>query len=136
VQKVFLCHSSQDKHYVRRIAKRLGRSHVIFDEVSFDPGQDFRQQVIKGLNRSSLFVFIASKASLKSTWCLFEIDDAQQKSIDGTIEGQLTIIPASHSAKCKRKRVRNVSVYILTQMKFLAERPTKKFHKLLAELIR
>jgi tetratricopeptide (TPR) repeat protein len=92
MRKVFLCHSSQDKQYARIIAKRLGRARIVFDEKYFQPGHDFRQEILKGLEESALFVFMASKPALDSIWCKFEIDEAQLKKISGKMEASLTLI--------------------------------------------
>lgn len=92
VRRAFLCHSSEDKHYVRIIAHRLGRAKIVFDEMSFEPGQDFRDEIQKYLGGTSLFVFIASKSSLNSLWCQYELDQAHLKKLAGEIEGQLVLI--------------------------------------------
>jgi hypothetical protein len=92
MRKAFLCHSSTDKDYVRVIARRLGRAKLVFDEVSFNPGQDFRDAIIQGMDASSLFIFFASRPSLESVWCRFEIDAANLRSIYGTIKSHLTVI--------------------------------------------
>jgi tetratricopeptide (TPR) repeat protein len=92
MRKAFICHSSKDKEYARFVAKKLRRANVVFDEFSFDPGQDFRDEIIKHLDQSALFVFLASQQSIQSTWCKYEIDQAQLKRMDGGISGQLAII--------------------------------------------
>ena len=65
-KKAFLCHSWADKDYVRRISGQLMRSRVVFDEVSFQPGSDFRD-ASKHLDKTGVFVFIASRSSLDSS---------------------------------------------------------------------
>jgi len=92
MRKAFICHSSKDKEYARFVAKKLRRANVVFDEFSFDPGQDFREEIIKHLDQSALFVFLASRESIQSTWCKYEIDQAQLKRMDGGISKQLAII--------------------------------------------
>lgn len=92
MRKAFICHSSKDKDYARFVAKKLRRANVVFDEFSFDPGQDFRNEILKYLDQSALFVFLASQQSIQSTWCKYEIDQAQLKRMDGGISGQLAII--------------------------------------------
>lgn len=92
MRKAFICHSSKDKEYARFVAKKLRRANVVFDEFSFDPGQDFRDEILKHLDQSALFVFLASQKSIQSTWCKYEIDQAQLKRMDGGISGQLAII--------------------------------------------
>jgi len=65
--KAYLAHSSLDKKYVRIVANRFGRSTTIYDEMAFPPGFDFRDTIKKSLDKSSAFIFFASKASLEST---------------------------------------------------------------------
>lgn len=92
MRKAFICHSSQDKEYVRFIASKLGRARVLFDELCFEPGIDFRAEIRRHLDSTALFVFIASKKSLASGWCQFELDEVELRKLHGGIQGQLTII--------------------------------------------
>ena len=92
MKKAFLCHSSADKKYVQDVARKLGRARVIFDTISFDPGKDFRSEILRHLDQAAMFVFFASKKSLSSEWCKFEIKEAEFRSVSGGIEGQLTLI--------------------------------------------
>lgn len=92
MRKAFLCHSSKDKDYVRFVARRLRRANVVYDEFSFEAGEDFRKTIEKGLDQSALFVFFASQESLASIYCRFEVDQAQLKQMHGGIEGQLALI--------------------------------------------
>jgi tetratricopeptide (TPR) repeat protein len=90
--KAYLAHSSVDKDFVRTVAKRLGRGDIIFDEMSFPPGFDFRDTIRKSLDKSSVFVFFASKTSLESTWVKFEINEADWRLSIQKMSGSLTII--------------------------------------------
>jgi hypothetical protein len=92
MRKAFLCHSSEDKEFVRIIAQRLGRANVVFDEMSFAPGQDFRDAIAKGLEEARLLVFFASKASLDSVWCKYELDEANYRKLHGQLDKHLTLI--------------------------------------------
>lgn len=92
MKKAFLCHASKDNEYVRIVCKHLGRAKVIFDDYSFAPGQDFRSEILRGLEKSSLFVYFVSKNSLDSVWCKFELDEAQKKKINGNLESQIAVI--------------------------------------------
>jgi tetratricopeptide (TPR) repeat protein len=92
MRRAFLCHSSQDKEYVRILASKLTRARVIFDELAFEPGQDFRVEISRHLGSSGLFVFVASRKALESAWCRYEIDEAELKAMEGGIQGQLTLI--------------------------------------------
>jgi tetratricopeptide (TPR) repeat protein len=92
MKKAFLCHSSDDKDYVDIIAKYLGRSHIIYDKNNFKSGNDFRSEIIKGLQASEIFVFFISRKSLASSWCKYEIDKAEMLKIGGQIKKCLSII--------------------------------------------
>ena len=92
MKKAFICHSSRDKDYARIVAQKLRRANVVFDEFTFNPGQDFRGEILKNLDKTALFVFLASRDSIESTWCKYEIDQADLKRMEGGIAGQLAII--------------------------------------------
>ncbi len=92
MKKAFLCHSSADKKYVEDVARKLGRARVLYDVVSFEAGKDFRAEILRHLDKAAMFVFFASKKSLGSEWCKFEIREAEFRSVSGGIEGQLTLI--------------------------------------------
>lgn len=92
MRRAFLCHSSDDKEYVRIVANKLGRAQVVFDEFSFRPGQDFRDEINRHLDSASLFVFLVSRSSLDSLWCRYELDQAHLRRMAGGIEGQLALI--------------------------------------------
>jgi tetratricopeptide (TPR) repeat protein len=92
MKKAFLCHSTRDKGYVDTVAHKLTRARVIYDKLSFQPGEDFRKEIRKHLDEAALFIFFASRNSLDSDWCAFELDQAEIRSLTGGIEGQLTLI--------------------------------------------
>jgi len=92
MRKAFLCHSSTDKEYVRTIARWLGRAQVVLDEISFSPGQDFRDEIRRRLSESALFVFLVSRAALESVWCKFELNEAEFLRLQGRLVTQLAII--------------------------------------------
>ena len=91
MKKVFLCHASEDKEYVRILANKLTRAKVIFDEMSFNAGEDFREEIIRSLDETAIFVFVASKKSISKIWCHFEINNAELKIMRGDISKQLTL---------------------------------------------
>lgn len=84
--KAFLSYSTVDKEFVRQVASRLGRARIVFDEISFAPGEDFRESIQKGLDNSRLLVFFASSASLKSVWCNYELDEADWRELQRKLE--------------------------------------------------
>lgn len=76
--KAFLSHSSQDKEgYVRNVAKRLKQENIVYDEFTFEEGEKTFDEIIKGLNKSSLFVIFLSESALSSKWVQQEIVEAE-----------------------------------------------------------
>ena len=75
--KCFLSHSSKDKEYVRHVADRLSKEGVVFDEATFEPGMGNREEIIRGLEESSLFVIFLSNSSLDSSWVQEELNCAK-----------------------------------------------------------
>lgn len=90
--RAFLSHSSTDKAYVSSVAKQLGRQYCIYDLYSFETGNDFREAIRTGLNKSSIFVLFASKQALKSVWVRFEQDEAEVRAIKGMIKRPLVFL--------------------------------------------
>lgn len=90
--RAFLSHSSLDKNFVGTIAKELGRQFCEYDEYSFATGEEFRAAIRSGLDDSSIFVFIASKNSLSSTWVKFEQDEAELRLIQGALSRVLVFL--------------------------------------------
>jgi tetratricopeptide (TPR) repeat protein len=92
VFKAYLAHSSEDKRYVGRVAELLGRARVVYDTMCFEPGVDFRDSILQGLDKSKLFVFFASKRSLKSTYVKFEITEASWQLLRDEMGSAITIV--------------------------------------------
>lgn len=90
--KAYLAHSWEDKPYVDRVAHHLGRALVVYDKMCFEPGLDFRDAILEGLDKSGLFVFFASKRSLQSTYVKYEIDEANWQLLSGEMGGAIAII--------------------------------------------
>lgn len=81
MRRAFLSHSSDDKDHVRDVAQRLGRIRSHLDEHSFEPGEDFRDAIRGALENSDVFVFFVSERSLASSWCQFELDEAELRTV-------------------------------------------------------
>lgn len=92
MSKLYLCYSSIDKEYVQIVARHLRRANIIFDELNFEPGGDFRAEIDEGLGTASHFIFIASKNSLNSMWCKYELSEAEMLKMKGKLSCTLTII--------------------------------------------
>ncbi len=80
--KAFLSHSSVDKAYVSEVARALHREFVTYQEFSFDHGEDFKTEILKGLDKSQIFVFFISRASLESFWVKFELEQAEERLVE------------------------------------------------------
>lgn len=76
--RAFLSHSWTEKSMVRNVATHLGRAAVIYDEFEFEAGQDFKTAILRGLERSELFVLFASRKAFTREWVRFEITEAER----------------------------------------------------------
>ena len=83
--KAFLSHSSLDKEFVKEVADQLGRIGCIFDQYSFANGIEFEESIIQHLGNTSVFVLFATKNSIASTWCNFEVANALELKINKKI---------------------------------------------------
>lgn len=91
--KAFLSHSSEDKEsYIRSVAKWLGKDNVEYDEFTFEEGEISLDEILKGIDRSSLFVIFLSKAALSSDWVKKEIVEAKIRFDDGDLKKIFPII--------------------------------------------
>lgn len=90
--KCFLSHSSKDKDYVRTVAQQLGKEVVVFDEATFEPGMGNREEIIRGLDESSLFVLFISGNSLDSSWVQEELARAKEMLDESRIHRIFPII--------------------------------------------
>ncbi|MTI67837.1 MAG: TIR domain-containing protein [Firmicutes bacterium] len=72
--KAFLSHSSKDKeHYVEKVAKKIGKDRVVYDEFSFEKGLKSIEEIDRGLDASDLFVVFISENSINSKWVQEEL---------------------------------------------------------------
>jgi hypothetical protein len=92
ITKAFLSHSSKDKEFVRSIALELGRQHCLFDEQTFETGEEFKRSIQEGLDSSAIFVLFASENSLTSDWVNFEMEEAWYKKLERNLPKSLVFI--------------------------------------------
>ncbi|UHJ60294.1 TIR domain-containing protein [Vibrio furnissii] len=90
--KAFLSHSSIDKEIVREVANQLGRVNCIFDEKSFDSGKEFQKSIEEKLSHTTVFVFFATRNSLNSHWCNFELEQAFYSKLKGALKRSIVFI--------------------------------------------
>ena len=76
--KAFVSHSSVDKPLVEQIASRVTAARWEIDSHTFEPGNRSASEILAALNRSDLFVLIASANSMNSDWVKSELELAQQ----------------------------------------------------------
>jgi len=81
--KLFLCHSSHDKAFVRRLATDLLSLGIIpwFDEWQLSPGDSLHEAIGKALRDSAYVAIVLSRHSLNSKWCQRELSEALAREI-------------------------------------------------------
>ena len=85
--KAFLSHSSADKqNYVGIIATRFAAEDVVYDEVSFEAGEQTLSEIIRGLDESTVFCLFISNKSLDSEWVQQEVDGASVRLKSGWLK--------------------------------------------------
>jgi hypothetical protein len=75
-QRIFICHSSKDKPFVRKLAGDLKSSglSVWFDDWELLPGDSLSDKIQDGISESSWLLIILSKNSVKSQWVRRELN--------------------------------------------------------------
>ena len=89
---IFLCHSSKDKSFVRRLANDLHMLSVViwFDEWELQPGDSLHDCIGKALEDSSYVGVILSPNSIDSKWCKRELNQALSREIRS---GEKIVVP-------------------------------------------
>lgn len=102
--KAFLSHSSKDKDsYVRIVADKLKKkSSIIYDEYTFEAGNNTLDEILDGLEQTSLFVFFISNSSLNSDWVKDEVLVAEKRLGKGINQFFPIIIDKSITFEDKR----------------------------------
>src|SRR5215213_8659177 len=76
---VFVSHSSRDQVVTARVVARLRAAGLAALFVDFDPeqgipaGRNWERELYAQLRRTDAVVFLASQASMASSWCLLEV---------------------------------------------------------------
>lgn len=83
--KVFTSHSSKDKPFVRRIAKRLWKEgyQVWLDEKERVPGDALAARLSDALAQSRVVAVVVTPNSLGSRWLKFELNKAAERMVKG-----------------------------------------------------
>lgn len=92
MNKVFLSHSSKQKHFVSAIANKLGKNNIVYDEYTFEAAEITLEEIYKGIDQTGIFVFFISSDSLKSEWVKKEILKAEEYLKNGKLKKFLPVI--------------------------------------------
>jgi hypothetical protein len=89
---LFICHSSQDKSFIRRLASDLkaNRLDVWVDEQEILVGDRIREKIEAGIETSDYLAIVLSPASVNSPWVQRELDAKLFQEIE---EKQVKILP-------------------------------------------
>jgi len=84
---VFLCHGSEDKLFVRKLANDLTNRglKVFFDEWEIGPGDSIREKIDSGLAECTHFVVILTQTSINKPWVNKEIDAAFVQHVEESV---------------------------------------------------
>lgn len=85
--KAFLSHSSADKQsYVSIVAARLAAEECVYDEITFEAGEQTLNEIIRALDESTVFCLFISNKSLDSDWVRQEVDAASVRLTNGSLK--------------------------------------------------
>jgi hypothetical protein len=89
---VFVCHSSSDKRFARRVAEDLGARgfKVWFDEFEMLPGDSLYEKIQHGIHTAAWFVVVLSPDSVASKWCRRELHNALEEEFE---RGGVYVVP-------------------------------------------
>jgi len=75
---IFLCHSSNDKPFVRKLADNLERFglRVWLDEKDIKVGMSIRESIESGMKNSDYLLIVLSKSSINKEWVKKELNAA------------------------------------------------------------
>jgi TIR domain len=92
LKSIFLCHSSVDKPFVRRIAEdlTLRGSRVWLDEAEIKVGDSILAKIAEGIKTSDYLGVVMSEKSVNSVWVTREFEAALADEIDS---GGVKVVP-------------------------------------------
>lgn len=78
MHRIFLCHSGNDKPFVRRLCTDLRQYGLEcwIDETEIKVGESIREKIEEGISRSDYLAIILSNNSIASPWVAKELDAA------------------------------------------------------------
>lgn len=83
--RVFLCHGSEDKPLVRKLARKLQANGIetFFDEWEIRSGDSIRQKIDGGLSTCTHFIALITETSIRRPWVNAEMDAAFVRKVNG-----------------------------------------------------
>jgi len=89
---VFMCHSSADKPFVRRLTRRLTNSGVSLwlDEAELKVGESLLRKLAGAISSCEFLVAVISSTSVESPWVQIELDIAMTREVSGK---RLVVLP-------------------------------------------
>jgi len=81
--KVFISHSSKDHNFTMLLAEKLKKdfTDIWIDEWELQAGDSIVQKISEGIRKSSFFIIVLSKYSIKSNWVLRELNSALMRQL-------------------------------------------------------
>lgn len=98
--KAFISHSSNDKEFVEKIVRQLGRNQCHYDSLTFEAGEKALEEIFRSLEDTDVFVLFISEAALESKWVKKEISHVRKLADRNIIDRIFPIIidrSVSHS---------------------------------------
>lgn len=91
MSKVFLCHSTTDKDFVRELARILHRNDISawIDEAEILAGESLVKKIADAIPDMDFFLFVSSQASANSRWANFELEMAMSTMLQN---GAISVI--------------------------------------------
>jgi hypothetical protein len=110
---VFVCHSSREKRFARKMVKDITSQgyKVWFDEFTMRPGESMYEKIQLGIKNSLWFLIILSPRSVKSQWCRRELNNALQEEFE---RGRNYVVPILYK-KCDVPVLIKEKVYVSCQ---------------------
>ena len=76
--KAFISHSSAQQEFVQKMGKQIGLDSCVIDERTFESGRLFLDEIITGIERCEIFVFLISDEALNSKWVNEELSEIRK----------------------------------------------------------
>ncbi len=90
--KVFICHSSLDHDFVKKLADRLKQDSidVWIDDWMINVGDSITQKINEALEKSSFFIIVFSENSISSEWVNKELNATLMRQL---LKKDIKILP-------------------------------------------